>query len=71
VTAYDDYCAGAARYQQEKPAQRTGQAHFNHLCDTHPALADEAAETLGLDPFHHDDRLPDFLAFVKTRLEAL
>lgn len=67
--SYVKFCALAARWVGENPAQRIGQAHFNCLRVIHPEIAEQVHGDLTLDPFYVDDRLPAFLAFVRKRLE--
>lgn len=42
---------------------RRGQAYFNVLDDVRPDLADQV-RAMALDPFHNDDKVPQFLAWV-------
>lgn len=43
--------------------QRIGQAYFNALHDSHPAIADDFRGG-DLDPFYRDGMVPQFLAFL-------
>lgn len=50
----------AAKYVKKHPHIRYGQAVFNLLYESFPELADEIRGG-GLDPFHHDDRVPQLI----------
>jgi hypothetical protein len=68
VNAFDEYIALVFAYRLDNPAQRNGQAHFNALHAVHPGIAETIRSDFRVDPFHDDDRLPAFLAYVGTRL---
>lgn len=51
------------------PQYRVGQAYFSCLQDLAPELA-EMVRGGPVDPFHHDERIPDFLTWLLEHLEA-
>ena len=51
------------------PSQRPGQAAFNALYASHPAVADAIRGT-DADPFHHDERLNIFYRTVVLLLDT-
>lgn len=52
-----------AEYHKANPAQRRGQALFNHLHDVRTDLAERIRGT-NLDPFYDDSRLDDTLTWL-------
>jgi hypothetical protein len=64
-----DYLSAVRTARIVHPDWREGQAHINTLALLHPDVADELANRPELDPLHDDTRLPDYLAFVRPRLQ--
>jgi len=64
TTTYKEYVAAVDQKIAELPYWRAGQAAFNVLWDIRPDLANEI-HTSKLDPFHRDDRLPEFYEWVE------
>jgi hypothetical protein len=62
-----DVAVLAAEIAAHKFGQRAGQATFNALAQLAPVIAEEVRAT-PLDPFHRDERLPAFWAYVDRRL---
>lgn len=62
---YADYLEAVGLTQAGLPNWRSGQTHFNVLCDMRPDLSERVRAT-ELDPFHLDSRLPQFLAFLEA-----
>jgi hypothetical protein len=62
---FDRYLLEAVFYKAEHPEQRLGQAYFNILVRIRPLLA-ESIRWGALDPFHSDDRFPQFLNHVSA-----
>ena len=58
---WNEYLQRVAIAQRENPSWRMGQTYFNVLHDHEPEIADRFRATT-LDPFHRDERLPNFLA---------
>lgn len=56
---HDDYLAKVARYREQNPQQREGQAHFNALARFHRDVAERIWGT-EVDPFFDDNRMPAF-----------
>ncbi|WHT20952.1 hypothetical protein N8J89_07775 [Crossiella sp. CA-258035] len=69
MSEFEAYCASAEAYAQRHPTQRRGQAFFNLLNRIRPELAHVVWGT-GRDPFGDDGTLPDFLAFVQSRMDG-
>ena len=66
---FDDYVVAANKHVRMHPNQRPGQAYFNVLYRIRPAMADSVRDT-PLDPFHRNDVLPNFLAYVAERWDS-
>jgi hypothetical protein len=60
---FDEYVRAVGETQQRFPHWRRGQTHFNLLDRVRPGLARQVQAT-DVDPFHQDQRIPSFLAFV-------
>lgn len=65
TTTYEEYTAAVAEKLVAFPYWRRGQAAFNLLWEMRRDLA-EQIHTTQRDPFHRDDRLPDFLGWVEA-----
>lgn len=64
VDTFADFVAAAAHYTLNMPPSwRAGQGAFNLLCNVRPDLA-ELLRGSEFDPFHNNNRLPDFYDFV-------
>ncbi len=61
---FEEYCVEVHNLLKLFPFWRRGQAAFNTLNRVRPDLVDEI-HTSKLDPFHRDDRLPEFYTWVK------
>jgi hypothetical protein len=55
-----------SRVMNRPTTWRAGQAAFNFLHDLNPELAEQIRGTQ-LDPFHLDDRLPEFYAWLERQ----
>lgn len=64
TTTYEEYVAAVTNKLKDYPTWRQGQAAFNMLWEMRPELADQV-HTSKLDPFHRDDRLPEFYEWVE------
>lgn len=64
TTTYEEYVEAVSDKLDTLPYWRKGQAAFNVLWEVRPDIANEV-HTTKLDPFHRDDRLPEFYEFVK------
>jgi hypothetical protein len=62
---FDKYTEIVAWTDSSRPDWRLGQTYFNVLHQVRPHLAEQVRAT-DLDPFHTDDRIPAFLAFVES-----
>lgn len=62
--SYTEYLDYVDYLSERNPAWRSGQTHFNALRRMRPDLANEVLGT-AIDPFHLDERLPDFVAYVQ------
>lgn len=51
-------------YLLEHPEQRFGQAAFNVLHEIAPWVAETLAGDPDLDPFHRNDNMPTFMAYI-------
>lgn len=58
------FYVGWADYLRGNPAQRRGQALFNHLHDVRPDLANQLRGT-DLDPFYDNSKVVDALEFIQ------
>ena len=68
--SFEDYWdALTERWQAPQPF-RLGQDAFNLLHRFRPDLCEKIMGNLEIDPFYVDDRLPEFLAFVKAQWGA-
>lgn len=70
VMLYSAYLRRVETYNKEHPSQRLGQAMFNVLGEF-----DKDAERMihgtPLDPFHGSEAVPDFLAWLQARWNAV
>lgn len=66
---YEEYTAEVAAKLSEYPYWRRGQAAFNVLYRVRPDLG-ETIHTGKLDPFHRDDRLPEFYEWVEENWDV-
>jgi hypothetical protein len=67
---YSAYLYRVEAYIKENPSQRLGQAMFNVLRD----FDDDAQRSVHggpLDPFHRREVVPDFLAWLQARWNAV
>jgi hypothetical protein len=66
IRTFDDYLQHANRAWLGQTVQRRGQMFFNVLAEARPDIS-ERVRGGSLDPFHRDDRIPDFLRHVEDR----
>lgn len=64
TTTYSEYVAEVRNTLDQHPYWRQGQAAFNVLWNIRQDLANQV-HTSKLDPFHRDDRLPEFYEWVE------
>lgn len=64
---FSQFMLDVSYYYYNNHEQRYGQACFNVLHAVEPKLANEIRGT-NLDPFHRDERVPEFLAKVRDHL---
>lgn len=60
---FNDFLIYANEYARARPKLRIGQAYFNALVDTSPAIATAILSTPA-DPYYDNDRIADFLTEV-------
>ena len=65
---FQEYLIAVIRCMQHNPSYRMGQCYFNVFHDHFPEHA-EAITGSWLDPFHHDDRIPAFLADIHATVK--
>ena len=61
---YAEFLERVHLYRKDFPQLRLGQAMYNILNSYHPNLAVSVRGT-ELDPFYRDDRVEDFLEYIK------
>lgn len=64
---FNEYIVASMKSQRLYPEQRVGQTFFNTLANVDPMLTNEIKGS-DLDPFYHDQRIPDFLTRVQEVL---
>jgi hypothetical protein len=65
---YAQYYEHFVKYKSAHPEQRHGQAAFNALYEVAPEVANEIRGSTSCDPFHRDDRMGAFAAYVLVAL---
>lgn len=69
AATFDAYLAAVAASRAAHPQWRDGQAHMNTLAMLRSDIAARMWGN-GLDPFHDDRRVPEFLAYVREVMGA-